>query len=194
MILAIDIDEVLADFSAGLVKYYKKQHGIKLRNFNIDNTEWWQAWGGTKEGAIGRVYEFVHSNAIMAIKPIKGSRRGIKELKKLGHDLLVVTGRPMAVLEKTVDWLERFYPKVFRGVYSTDFHIVNKGKENKGDICARKGVKLMIDDYYAYCLEALEHNIPTLLYSSSWNKDKKLPTGMTRVNNWQEIVDHINHK
>ena len=195
MLIAVDIDEVLADFSRGLVEYYNKKHGLYLPGFHETMTEWWQAWGETRAEAVERVYEFVRSREIIELEPIPGSVAGIKELKALGHELIVVTGRPIESMDETWAWLEVYYPGAFRRAYSTDFHIISqdKDRENKGDICARRGVKLLIDDFYDYCREASERGVPSLLFTTPWNRHLQLPADISRVNSWPEIVERLNN-
>ncbi|MFH0892073.1 MAG: hypothetical protein V1867_04815 [Candidatus Falkowbacteria bacterium] len=191
MLIAIDVDEVLADFSSALVEYHNNKYHRGLLGYRPEMKHWWQAWGKTKEGAIGRVYEFINSREVLKIDPIPGAVEGVRALKESGHDLVVITGRPIEAMDETWTWLNVHFPDMFGRAYSTDFHLVNRGKENKGDICARRGVKLLIDDFFEYCLEAREKGVPSLLFTTPWNRDLELPAGISRANNWAEIVNYV---
>lgn len=197
MKIAVDIDEVLADFSQGLVDYHNKKNGVKLSVEKRDHKKWWQVWGDTKTQAVARVYEFIHSAEIHHVRVKRGAKEGVRGLARLGHELVSITGRPMEVYDASKAWLDEHFPGAFKMIYSTDFHLIKGRGKNKGQICAEHGVELMIDDFYEYALECLHERVPVILYTTQWNDMLPLKKGMHRAGDWREvveIVDKINAK
>lgn len=194
MIIGVDIDDVLADFSNTFIDYIQKKHQIRVRKHNLCYFEWYKAWGKTEEEAVAMIYEFLHSREFLSIKPKPGAKEVLWKLKKLGHRFIAITGRPATVDKKTKSWLNKHFPKIFDDYYCTDFHIVKGGKQTKGTICAQLGVDLLIDDYAGYARECVRKKIDVLLFKSPWNHNAKLIKGMTRVNNWEEVFQVINEK
>lgn len=191
MQIAIDIDDVLADFSEGFIKHIKKVKGVNVEIHDLKVAEWWKAWGKTLEESTKTIYEFLQSEDIMKVEPKTGAIRALKLLKQKGHKLTVITGRPANVHEKTRQWVHDNLPNVFEEVYCTDFHIVNNGKLTKGGICEEIGADLLIDDYPGYAKECLDKGIQVLLFDSFWNHGFELLPGLTRIHNWEEALDYI---
>jgi 5'(3')-deoxyribonucleotidase len=192
MVIAIDVDDTLGDFSSAFIKYIKK---IKKRDVDIHDLkleEWWQAWGNTPENTNKIIYEFLESDDVMRMRPRIGAIRALKILKQAGHKLYVITGRPAKVHDRTKEWVKNNLPDVFEEVFCTDFHIVNHGTETKGKIAQKIGASVLIDDYPGYAKECAELGINVLLMDSFWNHSYNEEKGIERVKNWDEVLNKLN--
>lgn len=191
MIIAIDVDDVLGDFSEAFIKFIKHQHDVNVDIHNLKVAQWWQAWGHTQEEANAMIFDFLESDEVMHIKPKTGAVRALKILKHAGHVLYVITGRPAKGQERTKQWVHDNMPEVFEKIFCTDFHLVSGGEMTKGSICKQIGAQALVDDFPGYAEECLAAGVRVLLFDSFWNQGYALLAGMTRVHNWDEVIREI---
>ncbi|MEA3450036.1 MAG: hypothetical protein U9Q85_03635 [Patescibacteria group bacterium] len=191
MIIAIDIDDTLGDFSSAFIKHIKKTKHKDVEIHDLKVGEWWNAWGGTREKANEIIYEFLYSENSMQMRTRVGAVRALKILKQARHTLYIITGRPAKVHDRTKKWVKDNLPDVFEEVFCTDFHIVNHGTESKGAIAERIGASVLIDDFPGYAQECLDKGMRVLLFESFWNHGFKETKGITRVNNWDEALEQL---
>ena len=191
MVIAIDLDDTLGDFSSAFIKFIKKtrKHDVDIHDLAVE--EWWRAWGDDQKSANETIYEFLYSEDAGRMRPKIGAVRALKILKQAGHQLYIITGRPFKVHELTKKWVADNLPAVFEDIFCTDFHIVNHGAETKGSIAARISAKILIDDYPGYAQECLARGIKVLLMESFWNNGYEAPAGVEKVENWQTVLRKI---
>jgi 5'(3')-deoxyribonucleotidase len=194
MIIAIDVDDVLADTSKAITTLFKQKHNLNFADENFYGTESWEAWKKeNKEMAINSIQDFLNDENLDMIAPIDGAKEAVKKLKEK-NSLVIVTGRPQANISRTREWLDYHFPDTFKEVFSTDWHdLKGEGDVNKGTICHEQGVELIIDDFPQYCLECLSVGTNVLLFDRTWNKNFETPEGITRVFSWDHIIEKINN-
>ena len=190
MLIAVDCDDVLADSMGVFIDYYNKYYNKSLTKNHFFTNLWWEVMEDEKDIVIGRYLKFIESKYFDNIKPVLGAAEVLKKLKQK-HELIVVTGRPNSILEKTERWIENHFTEIFNGIYNTNLHFASDKGLTKGDICKEKKVDLLIDDYVEFGHECVANNIDVLLMDQPWNSQAKLPQGITRVKSWQDILDKI---
>ena len=191
MKIAIDIDEVLADFANPFDKFIKKKYGLKMDRNKWNTEEWWLAWGGSKTTAVGKIYEFVSSGALKKLPLIKGAQDGVKELKEQGHELMIITGRAVDWMSATKAWLDKNFPKTFSQIESTDFHVAKGGLKTKGILARELGCDILIDDFPHYAEEAIRNGVKVLLFDTGFNHVYHEHDDIHRVKDWEEVVEKI---
>lgn len=191
MLIAIDIDDVLADFSEGFIKYLKHAHNRDVEIHDLKIEEWWSAWGKSQDQAVETIQEFLKSKQVSELEPKDGAARALKLLKQAGHKLVVITGRPVAAHKMTRQWVHDNLPAVFDEVYCTDFHIVNHNPMTKGTICAELGVDILVDDYPGYARECVGQGVTVLLFESFWNHGFEPTPGIIPVSNWSQVLEYV---
>ena len=87
MKIAIDIDEVLGQFMKALIEFHNNEYKTNLKLEDFFSYNFWNIWGGTKEEAIQKVYNFHKTNYFKSIIPVKDSQESIKKLKKVTNFL-----------------------------------------------------------------------------------------------------------
>lgn len=191
MIIAIDLDEVLADTTPALIRYHNDTYGTSFVFEDFNSYEWWNIWGGTREQSVRKFLDFVKTPYFHEVQPVKGSQEAIKKLKER-HTLHIVTSRQIELQAETFAWVNRHFPDVFAGL-----HIANhaqwaiSGKtRTKVEICRELEASLLIEDSIMYAKECEEENIPVLLLDYPWNKDV-LPSNTKRVKSWKEILQNL---
>jgi 5'(3')-deoxyribonucleotidase len=88
MVIAIDVDDTLGDLSSVFIKYVKKAKNQDVNIQDLQTENWWQAWGSTREEANQIIYEFLHSEDSMEMRPRVGAVRALKILKQQGHNCM----------------------------------------------------------------------------------------------------------
>ena len=74
MKIAIDFDEVIADFLPALLNYYYKQTGKSYRKEDFKEYKFWPVWRTTREEVIRIVDEFHNLHRIDEVNPRKSNR------------------------------------------------------------------------------------------------------------------------
>ena len=90
MIIAIDMDEVLADFISKLINFHNEVYKTSLTRDMIFTYEFNKVWGGTLHEAIQKVIQFQGTKYFDEIKPVNGAVDRVKKLKK-NNELLIIT-------------------------------------------------------------------------------------------------------
>jgi len=110
----------------------------------------------------------------------------------------VVTSRRREASKDTIDWIKRHFGDVFEEIHfagiwdNLDGNVLEKLKLDKTEICKQIGADYLIDDQPKHCIAAADAGIKALLFGDyKWNRNTKLKTGMTRVNNWQEVLEYF---
>jgi len=190
MKIGIDLDEVLADFLPALIEYHDANYGTSLVREQFQSYRFWETWGGTREEAIQKVYDFHKTSYFKNMKAVLGSQEAVGILKR-NNDLVVVTSRQDDVAEATRGWIAQHFPNVFSEVYFANHYSQNGSSITKKQICDSVGVDVLIEDSPEYALECLNPNRKILLLDCPWNRSSELPQGIYRVNSWKDIIDSI---
>jgi len=103
-----------------------------------------------------------------------------------------MTSRDIAVEEKTRDWLTHHFPEVFNKVHMLGNKYDSAAYREKAEVCKELGVYCLIDDSLRPVLETNEAGIKALLFGDySWNQADELPEDVTRVKDWQEVLEYF---
>ncbi len=190
MKIGIDLDEILAGFLEALVDYHNKTYKTFLKRSQFHSYDFWKVWGGNRNEAIQKVYDFHKSCHFSKIKPIPGAISGIEEIKE-NHELIIITSRQDYIAKETRAWIEKHFPNTFTKIHFTN-HFAQKGKQkSKADICVEEQIDLLIEDHPEYAVECSSRKIKVFLLDNPWNKLQKMPKEVERVFSWQEIVKKI---
>ena len=193
MTIGIDLDDVLASLMVSLVDFHNQRYKTTLTRNDFRHFDLWRTWGGNREEAIRKVYEFYEAKEFENVGTVPGAIDALASLKAMEHRLYVITARPNHIIKKTEVWLERHFPKTFDGVHFTNAFIVSGPSRKKVDVCKELGVELLIDDNLVYVNECATEGTPALLFDAPWNQGV-LPAGVTRISSWDEVVRYITEK
>lgn len=186
MKIGIDIDDVLVDFFKHFIVYHNKTHGTSFKLDEVREYDPTKVWGGKRPEWESKIIQFYGSRIYKDMKPIKNSLKAIKTLKKK-HELFIITSRYDITENETIKWLEKHYPKTFSQVHFT----YSDPNFNKGNICKKLGIDIMIDDHIGNAVECAKKGITVFLLHKPWNKNKKLRKHIKKVNSWDEILKEI---
>lgn len=192
--IAIDVDEVLADYAAEFVIISNKLWGtdFKVEDYHED---WLSLWGVDMDEAVARGQIMLEDRMH---ERLRHNDEAVDVLNRLAEDyrLIILTARNLKAKDLTLEWLGRHYPMIsadnvnFAGIW--DNPEPDAAKRTKGAIAKQLGVDYIIDDQLKHCLAANDHGIQSLLFGDyGWNQTDSLPTGVTRVSNWTAVQEYF---
>ena len=189
--IAVDCDEILADFLNQLILFHNEEFRTELTRENFTSYKFHEAWGGTVEEETRKVTRFFESNYFKEILPTEGSQYAMEFLKKKGHNLFVVTGRILLLTEETKIWIGRYFPHIFSGISFGNTYGSDGVKMKKSIMCRKLNVRLIIEDDLMHIADCANDGIPVLVYDKPWNQGI-LPEKAVRVFDWQQVINTIN--
>ncbi len=189
MRIGVDIDNVLSNFNEVLLKDYI-DHDKKLRNNGIiNNNAYIRDMFDWSEEEEQQYYKENIERLVSLLEPIRDCSKYIKKLRKNGDYICIISGRDNGEYSNpynmTIEWLKKYE------IEYDDLILTNAyNHQEKADICIENNIDVMIDDSVNVCIKCSEINIKSLLFHTEYNKNE---TRFTRVNNWEEIFNYINH-
>jgi len=190
MRIGVDLDEVMADTISAIVHFHNERYGTNLRKDDFRSYHFWEVWGGTRDEAIKKWYEFLETDHFMGISPIKGSFDALRILKENGHEFFVITARQNEMIEETEKWIGKFFPEIFSSIqFANSYSMVSKGIK-KSTLCSQLDINLMIDDDIENAKDVAGSGIKVLLFDRPWNQNES-GKNIERVFSWEQITDKI---
>lgn len=188
MVIAVDIDEVLADTVGAFIEFSNRRFATKLSVNDFIHWNWVDCLRLPQKAVAQRVDEFVTSSYYDNIKPVPGSIEMTKQLSK-SHELLAVTSRFGNCVNKTEPWLFRHFPGIFRDVHFAHNPmpgVTSHGIRSKAQICNEIGSSVLIDDSLSFVKECVGSGVRVILLDRPWNK-QPVTDGVYRVASWDKI-------
>jgi len=187
MRIGIDIDDTLAETTHYimpiLVDFDKNSfngNGIAFPNKKHMVAFDWSA------DEIIRFRDSLVDEDLLNIPPKKDAAKYVELLKKLGHEIIIITARSDDYFtdpyKLSNDWLLK---------NNIIFDKLLVGCAKKGEICKEERIDLMIDDSFGQASYiALNNKIPVLMPEDDYNKDKEAE-GIRKVYSWEDIYNII---
>lgn len=192
--IAIDIDDVLADYAAGFIRFSNSHWGTSLTVDDYDE-HWANVWKVDMEEVRLRA-DLIHTHRLVKDLTHRSEARPVLDKLSEQFNLVVVTARRIQNKADTLAWLQLYYPMLseevvtFAGFYdSINDQSIHK---TKGSIIASLGADYMIDDQPKHCISAVEHNVQAILFGDyTWNRTAELPAGIIRIKDWSGIEEYF---
>lgn len=196
-IIAIDIDDVLADNAAGFVAYSNAKWGTNLEVNDYDE-HWAKLWNTEHDidETLRRRDDFMASGSYNSYT---SKDRAYEVLKQLSErfELRIVTSRLMVMRDGTMDWLHEHYQGIFKddtvhlaGIWDTLTH--QSINMTKADVVKSIGAQYLIDDQLKHCNAAAELDINAVLFGDyGWNQAEALPVNVTRIADWDGVLAYF---
>lgn len=196
--IAIDVDDVTAAESESIRQFINMTYGLNLTpaDYDVEGPYWgyWEhVWGVDKDTG-KRWYEaYLESGAKATAQVVEGAIEAINALKE-NYELVIITSRHDTLIDITHEWLEKHFPKTFKGVHFTEVWESDE-KVTKALICRKVGADYLVDDSADHCNLAAEEGIKALLFGDyGWNRKLPVVEGVKRVKNWQEVLEYFEHE
>ena len=196
--IAIDIDDVLACGAEGFVGYSNKFWGTKFCADDYDE-DFAKLWGIDNNQLKERMKHYFSTDTLSGYIVKEKSLESLIELKK-HYKLKIVTSRNSMFKDMTYEWLDCNFPNIFlnedvhfSGIFdSQDEYKINKTKK---DIIKELDVDYFIDDQLKHCLAVSELGIDVILFGDyKWNQKTDLPQNVSRIHNWEGVLNYFKAK
>jgi len=187
--IGVDVDETVVPFVKPAVEFLR---GIGIHVPSYEETPDFNlavAWKCPGEEAIKRVNLFLRSDEFASLTPLPGAKDAFSRLFP-PHNYHTITSRPDGVEPIT----RKFFDEHLGGRYKSIHHLGNyehKRNTTKAEVANRLGLDLFIEDTYPEAIAIAKTGIPVLLMNRPWNVGREISDGITRVNDWDEIVRYI---
>ena len=189
--IAVDCDDVTAEFVPALIEFHNYTYGTKLKREDFHSFRFNEAWGGTLEEAIEEVKTFNKTEYSKNIMPVQNSQKILKLLKSKGNKLYVLTSRHISMKEETEKFYDKFFKGIFNGIYFSGNSITNYRGKSKAEICSELKADYLIEDMREHAM-ACDKNplLKVLLLDAPWNQENGIsfPSNVTRFYNWSEVL------
>jgi len=190
-IIAIDVDEVLADSAAQFIGFSNDQWGT---NLTVDDYQehWAETWQVDHAETARRSQQWDASGEVIRSNRKPGALTVLPYLAER-FQLCVTTSRPTAVRADTIHWLEKHFPNTFdavhfAGIFDDRTLEGDMYTMTKADLYQQIGAEYIIDDQLKHCVGAAEAGIQAILFGNyRWNQKDGLPAGITRAEDWAAV-------
>ncbi len=185
-VLAVDFDDTLANFAQGMAEAYNaevKESGgetVTPQDFYIV----WKVgvpahgWNHDRVAADQWIAHYLFSDRALGTPPIDGSVEVIYRLKEK-YDIHVVTGRDVEMRQATEQWIEKYFPGVFKGIH---FEVL------KAVACKQIDAVAIVDDAPPYIAATVSAGIRSICFGDyAWNDESQIPHGAEKARDWYEV-------
>ncbi len=190
-IIAVDLDEVLAETFRALLKKKKwKFAGTKISyddavSYNLREIP---KLSISKKSSV-RVYLWFLLWAWLwtKINPVVWAKTKLKEFKKKWYKFHVVTARHFLLRFATGIWLYKNYKYIFDSVVFANFF--TRFSTKKSEICKKLWASVIIEDNLENAIDCAGAGIKVYLLDKPWNQqyDKKIHKWIIKVKAWWDI-------
>ena len=192
MNIAVDIDEVMANFLEQFIQFQEKEYGKRVQFENITSYSLKDFFGVSEKEEIRQIYEFYTTEFFRNIKPIPNSKESLEKLKGQGHRLFVITARQSHIENETIEWVNTHYPGIFEDIIITNEGAKTTSYERKADVCTTLGAHIIIEDSFKNAYESAQKGMKAILFNKPWNRREKDREGIFRVDSWEQALTIIN--
>lgn len=192
-LIAIDIDDTIADSTESLRLLVNKRVGVDLPQeaYRIKGDYWgyyervWEANDiADKISHNDFAKEMVDDQSHVPL--LAGAEFAIKELAKR-HDIVLLTARDKTWEAATKHWLKDKFGKDVMDVHFTSAH-KDEHEMTKGQLCRHLDAEVLIDDNVEHCQSALDEGVQALLFGNyGWHH--AAPDNIKRCRDWQAVLD-----
>lgn len=198
-IVALDIDDVIADSTEALRITVNKRYSVNLTPedylLHDDGGYWgyyervWEAHGLHHANLDDLDEDMVIDQSHVPLLP--GASFAIGELSKR-FDIILVTARDPTWERATLEWITGHFGKVFTSVYFAGRTKNDNDKTvSKGELCKQLGASVLIDDNPAHCRSALDVGIDAILFGDyGWHTDVTLK--IKTCKDWPSVLEYFN--
>lgn len=185
-IIAVDLDEVLAETARALLK----KHNYKIKNTKLtwEDISSYNLWEIKKLNITKRFWFIIYLKFLIwaglwdKIYPVAGAKTKLKEFKKKWYKFHVVTARHFLLRFATGIWLLKNYRDIFDSVEFANFF--TRFSTKKSEICKKLWATIIIEDNLENAIDCANAWIKVYLLDKPWNQDynEKIHKWIIKVN------------
>ncbi len=190
-IIAVDLDEVLAETAHALLRW--KKNRINWKRITWNELSSYNLWEISKleisKRSSVRVYLWFLLGAGLwnKIDPVVWAKTKLKEFKRKWYKFHVVTARHFVLRFATGIWLYMNYKHIFDSVEFANFF--TRFSTKKSEICKKLGATIIIEDSLENAIDCAKEWIKVYLIDKPWNQhyNKRKHKWIIKVKCWTEI-------
>ena len=195
-IIAIDIDDTIAESTETLRKLVNERNGVDLPSqaYTVEGEYWgyyervWAANGLSGVSHADFADEMATDQSHVPLLP--SAHYAITQLSDAFH-IILITARDRSWELATQRWLKQHFDGGDIELYFTESH-KNSEAMTKGQLCKERGAVVLIDDNIEHCEGAVKEGVEAILYGEyGWNRTN---TTLKRCRDWPEIVEYLSGK
>lgn len=185
MRIGIDIDGTITDLHKEIIKY-GMQYNDKIKGKGIKDENAYRIteifdWN---DNECLKLKKYIQSEILNIIKPRNDVCKCLAELKSLGHDIYIITGRKFNEMEntyqETLNWLKS-------NKITFDKLIIEEN--NKGIACRENKIDIFIDDSTKHLKRVYDAGIKNVyIFDNVYNKENNQ---YKRIYSFYELCDKI---
>ncbi|MCK9345313.1 MAG: hypothetical protein M0P64_04350 [Candidatus Pacebacteria bacterium] len=189
--IGLDLDDVLLATNDAMLKWHNRVYGTSYARKDIVTWELTKVWNCTFDEMLSRIHEFYASPEHDETLAFKGAIEGIETLGE-GKEYHIITSRPGEMHGKTMALIQKYFPPLVESVHFTSQVTEEAGRSRKKEhVCLELGIQVFVEDNLDYARNVAGVEIPVLLFDTPWNQTEDLPSNVTRVYSWEEIVEKL---
>ncbi len=196
-VIAIDIDEVIADTTEAVRLITNKRTGIDLppEAYAIHADYWGYYESVWKHHDVYDItFKEIHEELTtdhLAVKILPAAEFALGRLMKK-YDVVFVTARNDDRRADTHEWFNAWLPELKPNVYFSNY-LDEARRVSKGELCKELGAELLIDDNFDHCLSAVESGLKAILFGNyGWQYKAEAHDSIVVCKNWQAVLEHLN--
>ncbi len=197
-IIAIDIDDVIADSTESYRLEVNKALGVNLtsEDYKVPHNFYWGYYERVWEmHGLGGKVPVKQLDIAMAIDQshmplLPGASFAIGELSKQ-FELVVITARDINWERATLKWLKSHFGEAISSVHFAG-HSRSGANKTKGQLCAELGARWLIDDNPEHCLTAIDAGLGAILFGErGWHH--QAPAHLIRCKDWPAVLEYLSN-
>lgn len=157
MVISLDLDGVLVDFSSAICKALTKKTGREFTPENITNYKLEERIPPEMLGWFSSL--LYDSKFYSTFKPMYGAKDLVKRLSMV-YDIVIITARPFSLRESTERYVKKNFPQVSRVIFSP----------HKSSSIKEWGGIIHLEDNPEIALEVSAAGIPCCLIDHPFNQ------------------------
>lgn len=194
-VIAIDIDEVVADGTRSLCEQLNELNGTKITHADVHAER--SQYDGFYSRAFQRLgltfgMEYLRSDMTVdqSHVPLKiGAAEALAQLSE-DYQLVALTARLLSWKKATLPWVSENLPGIFEQVIFSNEH---PSGSNKMNIAQAEGIGYLIDDRVEYLTTGGSGLVKPVLFGDyGWHVD--VQSDLQRCFDWQEVVEYFRGK
>lgn len=193
----VDMDDVLCETARGCLEIVERAFGKRiayeqLTDFNLGNS------CELSSEQTAELYHIVHHpDELLRLQPVNGAIAVLNQWMAAGFEIAIVTGRPPATYEPSLDWLVR------EQVPYHSFTVVDKYGRFKTEETIVVSLSELATKEFTFAVEdsptmarylAEQMKVPVKLLDRPWNRATVEHPKITRHNRWFEIAMPLSDK
>lgn len=199
-VIAVDIDDVLANSTDTLRLFVNEKRGVALEkhHYRVKTGVYWgyykAVWNSHDIDGDGIIDEFHDQYAIdqSHVPPIEGAFEALASLSEQFR-LIAISARSASQQAATERWLDDKFDGLFESISCID--TLNNPDLTKGEACRIAGASYLIDDSTEHCKSALDRGVQAVLFGDyGWHDENDMPDGLVRCLDWNSVLEYFDER